>query len=37
MYGETAEATEEPCYERKCMYNDHCCPGAICVNLDGGK
>lgn len=37
MYAEGAESTEEPCYERKCVYNDHCCPGSICVNLDGGK
>ncbi|XP_032688297.1 ITG-like peptide isoform X2 [Odontomachus brunneus] len=35
MYGEGSESTEEPCYERKCVYNDHCCPGSICVNIDG--
>ncbi|XP_024874228.1 ITG-like peptide isoform X1 [Temnothorax curvispinosus] len=34
-YGEGIETTEEPCYERKCAYNDHCCPGSICVNIDG--
>ncbi|EFN68524.1 Prohormone-3 [Camponotus floridanus] len=35
IYGEGAEPTEEPCYERKCMYNDHCCPGSICMNFNG--
>ncbi|KAL6423614.1 hypothetical protein ACFW04_010264 [Cataglyphis niger] len=35
IYGEGLEPTEEPCYERKCVYNDHCCPGSICVNFDG--
>ncbi|XP_011150602.1 ITG-like peptide isoform X1 [Harpegnathos saltator] len=35
MYGEGAEPTEEPCYERKCAYNEHCCPGTICMNPDG--
>ncbi|KMQ89478.1 hypothetical protein RF55_10893 [Lasius niger] len=37
IYGEGAEPTEEPCAERKCVYNDHCCPGSICMNFNGDE
>lgn len=29
------EADETPCYGRKCTANEHCCPGTICVDVDG--
>ncbi|KAG8223663.1 hypothetical protein J437_LFUL001770 [Ladona fulva] len=25
----------EPCYARKCTANEHCCPGFVCVDVDG--
>lgn len=25
----------EPCYGRKCAANEHCCPGSVCVDVDG--
>ncbi|XP_046398414.1 ITG-like peptide [Ischnura elegans] len=28
------DGTEE-CYGRKCTSNEHCCPGSICVDMDG--
>ncbi|XP_015604631.1 prohormone-3 [Cephus cinctus] len=35
-YGKAAEEeTEEPCYGRRCVINEHCCPGSVCVNVDG--
>lgn len=27
----------EPCYGRPCTANEHCCPGSVCVDVDGGK
>ncbi|XP_047102903.1 ITG-like peptide [Schistocerca piceifrons] len=26
---------EEPCYGKKCTSNEHCCPGTVCVDVDG--
>ncbi|XP_067004720.2 prohormone-3 [Anabrus simplex] len=26
---------EEPCYGKKCTANEHCCPGSVCVDMDG--
>ncbi|KAJ9595140.1 hypothetical protein L9F63_013548, partial [Diploptera punctata] len=26
---------EEPCYGKKCTANEHCCPGSVCVDVDG--
>ncbi|XP_006609566.1 prohormone-3 [Apis dorsata] len=36
-YGYSYDSLEEviPCYERKCTLNEHCCPGSICMNVDG--
>ncbi|XP_031835955.1 space blanket [Nomia melanderi] len=35
-YGESLEELADvPCYERTCTANQHCCPGSICVNVDG--
>lgn len=28
---------EEPCYGKRCTANEHCCPGSVCVDVDGGK
>lgn len=28
---------DEPCYGRRCSANEYCCPGTICVDIDGGK
>lgn len=28
---------EEPCYGKPCSANEHCCPGSVCINVDGGK
>lgn len=28
---------DEPCYGRKCTHSDYCCPGSICVSIDGGE
>lgn len=38
-YGYSYDSLEEviPCYERKCTLNEHCCPGSICMNVDGGN
>lgn len=27
---------EEPCYGKKCTANEHCCPGSVCIDVDGG-
>ncbi|KAJ1527290.1 hypothetical protein ONE63_008810 [Megalurothrips usitatus] len=36
LYQELAEADPEPsCYGRKCSANDYCCPGTICINIEG--
>lgn len=35
-YGESMEELAEiPCDERPCTANEHCCPGSICVDVDG--
>ncbi|XP_077285251.1 space blanket [Arctopsyche grandis] len=26
---------EEPCYGKPCTANEHCCPGSVCINVDG--
>lgn len=28
---------EEPCYGKRCTSNEHCCPGSVCVDVDGGN
>lgn len=28
---------EEPCYGKKCTANEHCCPGSVCVDVDGSE
>lgn len=25
----------EPCYGKRCTANEHCCPGSVCVDVDG--
>ncbi|XP_076241549.1 space blanket [Calliopsis andreniformis] len=36
-YGNSLEEVAEiPCEDRPCTANEHCCPGSICVNVDGG-
>lgn len=27
---------DEPCYAKRCTANEHCCPGSVCVDVDGG-
>ncbi|XP_035718414.1 prohormone-3-like [Vespa mandarinia] len=35
-YGDSLEEeSDDPCYEKKCTANEHCCPGSVCVNVDG--
>ncbi|KAK6618490.1 Prohormone-3 [Polyplax serrata] len=34
IFQELQEA-EEPCYGRKCTANEFCCPGSVCVDVDG--
>lgn len=34
-YLEEEQASEEECYGRRCIANEHCCPGTVCVNMDG--
>ncbi|XP_018325057.1 ITG-like peptide [Agrilus planipennis] len=29
------ESDEDPCYGRRCTSNEHCCPGSVCVDVDG--
>lgn len=36
IFQELQEA-EEPCYGRKCTANEFCCPGSVCVDVDGSK
>lgn len=31
------EGEEEPCYGKRCTANEHCCPGSVCVDVDGGE
>ncbi|XP_056640224.1 ITG-like peptide [Diorhabda sublineata] len=26
---------EDPCYQKRCSSNEYCCPGQICVDVDG--
>ncbi|KAJ8924313.1 hypothetical protein NQ315_007106 [Exocentrus adspersus] len=28
-------ADDELCYGRRCTANEHCCPGSVCVDVDG--
>ncbi|KAJ8966325.1 hypothetical protein NQ314_003592 [Rhamnusium bicolor] len=28
---------DEPCYGKRCTANEHCCPGSVCVDVDGGS
>ncbi|KAJ8955738.1 hypothetical protein NQ318_008610 [Aromia moschata] len=28
-------AEDEPCYGKRCTANEHCCPGSVCVDVDG--
>lgn len=28
---------DEMCYGKRCTANEHCCPGSVCVDVDGGK
>lgn len=38
VYGDLVEdELEEPCYGKRCTANEHCCPGSVCVDVDGGK
>ncbi|XP_012274028.1 prohormone-3 [Orussus abietinus] len=34
-YEAEAEAEEEPCYGKRCVTNEHCCPGSVCIHVDG--
>jgi hypothetical protein len=34
---EPAIIDEEICYGKRCTANEHCCPGSVCVDVDGGK
>ncbi|XP_033219831.1 prohormone-3 isoform X1 [Belonocnema kinseyi] len=29
------ESADDPCYGRRCTANEHCCPGSVCVDVDG--
>lgn len=31
------DGDDEPCYGKRCTANEHCCPGSVCVDVDGGK
>ncbi|XP_046410543.1 prohormone-3 [Neodiprion fabricii] len=36
VYGDLVEdELEEPCYGKRCTANEHCCPGSVCVDVDG--
>lgn len=28
---------DELCYGKRCTANEHCCPGSVCVDVDGGN
>ncbi|XP_066262518.1 prohormone-3 [Euwallacea similis] len=30
-----SEGDDEPCYGKRCTANEHCCPGSVCVDVDG--
>lgn len=34
---EPAIIEEEICYGKRCTANEYCCPGSVCVDVDGGK
>lgn len=34
-YLEDELTSDEECYGRRCIANEHCCPGTVCVNVDG--
>lgn len=38
-FGDSLEAAapDEPCYGRRCSANEYCCPGSVCVDVDGGE
>ncbi|KAL3286395.1 hypothetical protein HHI36_000904 [Cryptolaemus montrouzieri] len=31
------DVEDEPCYGKRCTANEHCCPGSVCVDVDGGN
>ncbi|XP_044744944.1 prohormone-3 isoform X1 [Coccinella septempunctata] len=31
----SSDVDEEPCYGKRCTANEHCCPGSVCVDVDG--
>merc|ERR1712083_626598 len=31
-----AAAEEDPCHQRKCTSNEHCCDGMVCVDTSNG-
>lgn len=34
---EVNRGDEDPCYERPCTANEHCCPAQVCIDVDGGR
>ncbi|XP_063700971.1 prohormone-3 [Culicoides brevitarsis] len=34
-YLEDEQTSDDECYGRRCVANEHCCPGTVCVNVDG--
>lgn len=32
---EEEQTSDDECYGRRCVANEHCCPGTVCVNVDG--
>ncbi|KAI4468741.1 transmembrane protease serine [Holotrichia oblita] len=32
---EVNRGDEDPCYERPCTANEHCCPAQVCIDVDG--
>lgn len=37
-FGEGLEIAnaDEPCSGKRCIANEHCCPGQVCIDVDGG-
>ena len=33
---EEAAAEQDPCHQRKCTSNEHCCDGMVCVDTSNG-
>ncbi|XP_017786602.1 PREDICTED: ITG-like peptide [Nicrophorus vespilloides] len=29
------DSDDDPCYRKSCTANEHCCPGQVCVDVDG--